>query len=398
MIPPCRSRLLLFLLVAWLVVACTTQPSTPTTTPAEEIAPTETVPPESAPTPTDSPDPAISRTILATLAERGDSPLLLDALARTRLDLELALGEPLTFFAPTDKALASLPPEALEDTALLREILLYHIAPELKTVYGDLLAQKPSDPDEKTLLLEVRTMQQERIVTMAAIADEYKVNHVAIVEEDVKATNGVIHIIDGVLLAVAPTVPPEPSDMDPSYESWIPYNLGEPLPIGDAELVPGDPVSRKGARELQEILLRNQTTLNFARAVRLAEGEQVVHVVPTSRLQGEFPTPIRFQQFQSVILGLIVVEGPSDLPLEAGSYLEQLVFDATGVARIDLIDAKGEVVFSHRDVVLEQTATFEEIPTAAIYYGSMNCLAKVGTTTVCRRCTFLEIITFAPRC
>jgi len=113
--------------------------------------------------------------------------------------VETLSGEgPFTVFAPTDEAFAALPDglvEALllpENVGALAAILTYHV----------IGAEVPSADVAPGA---VTTVQGEDI-TISAEGDALKVNEATIVAVDVKADNGVIHVIDGVL--VPPSIDP----------------------------------------------------------------------------------------------------------------------------------------------------------------------------------------------
>jgi transforming growth factor-beta-induced protein len=110
--------------------------------------------------------------------------------------VETLKGEgPFTVFAPTDEAFAALPAGTL-DTLLadpsgdLTQILLYHVVP------GAVMAADVTDS------LEATTVQGSP-VTFTAGADGVMINDATIVTTDIAASNGVIHVIDAVLLPPA---------------------------------------------------------------------------------------------------------------------------------------------------------------------------------------------------
>jgi uncharacterized surface protein with fasciclin (FAS1) repeats len=102
----------------------------------------------------------------------------------------LANDGPFTVFAPTDEAFANLPAGALEgllaDTDALTQVLLYHV------VEGEFLA-------EDVVSLTSATTLGGSDVTIDA-TDGVKINDANVVKTDVTASNGVIHVIDKVLL------------------------------------------------------------------------------------------------------------------------------------------------------------------------------------------------------
>ena len=97
---------------------------------------------------------------------------------------------PLTVFAPTDAAFAALPAGTVEallaDPAKLRQILLYHV------VAGEFLAAQVVGSGS------LETLQGQNLTV--STAGGAKVNDSKIVATDIAAKNGVIHVIDAVLL------------------------------------------------------------------------------------------------------------------------------------------------------------------------------------------------------
>jgi uncharacterized surface protein with fasciclin (FAS1) repeats len=99
----------------------------------------------------------------------------------------------LTVFAPTDEAFAKLPPETLamlmkpENKAELVKILTFHVVPG--RVYSDQAIAAKS----------AATVQGGR-VNIAARDGAVTVNGAKVVKADIDATNGVIHVIDTVML------------------------------------------------------------------------------------------------------------------------------------------------------------------------------------------------------
>jgi transforming growth factor-beta-induced protein len=99
---------------------------------------------------------------------------------------------PFTVFAPTNDAFAALPPDVLDallaDTELLTEVLLYHV------VSGDVRAETVVTLDE------AETVGGE-IVSVTTNDDGVFLNDsTAVVQTDIVASNGVIHVIDTVLV------------------------------------------------------------------------------------------------------------------------------------------------------------------------------------------------------
>jgi uncharacterized surface protein with fasciclin (FAS1) repeats len=97
---------------------------------------------------------------------------------------------PLTVFAPTDEAFAKIPAAdlqaLLQNKQALRNVLLYHVAE------GNLGASQVVSRSSLTML----NGQSVTINTSSGV----KVNNATVVATDVAARNGVIHVIDTVLL------------------------------------------------------------------------------------------------------------------------------------------------------------------------------------------------------
>lgn len=129
--------------------------------------------------------------------EAGDFSVLLAAATAADLVDELQSPGPFTVFAPTDEAFAAAlsqlgltQDELLADTETLRSILLYHV------VEGEV-------PASDVLMLDgedVETLNGESI-TVGVTGGSVTLNDtVNVTATDVQASNGVIHVIDGVLL------------------------------------------------------------------------------------------------------------------------------------------------------------------------------------------------------
>jgi uncharacterized surface protein with fasciclin (FAS1) repeats len=105
--------------------------------------------------------------------------------------IETIKGEgPFTVFAPTDTAFAAVPPETLKallaDKAKLKKVLLYHVVP------GTVMASQLKAGRLKTA--------EGADLTLTDTAGIFTVNDANIAAPDVVASNGVIHVIDRVLL------------------------------------------------------------------------------------------------------------------------------------------------------------------------------------------------------
>ena len=130
------------------------------------------------------------RNIVATAVAAGSFKTLVTALQAAGLVDLLSGPGPFTVFAPTDEAFAKLPAGTvdalLKDPAKLRTILTYHVVP------GRVMA---ADVEKLT---EARTAERRKVAIDAR--DGVKVGGAKVVKTDIACSNGVIHVIDSVML------------------------------------------------------------------------------------------------------------------------------------------------------------------------------------------------------
>lgn len=133
------------------------------------------------------------KTIVQTAADAGKFKTLASLLTSTGLVDALNGAGPFTVFAPTDEAFAKLPKETLETLAkpeskqTLAAILKYHVVSG--RVFSDAAAKGAT-----VTTLEGRTL------TTKSDGDKVKVGGATVVGADIDASNGVIHVIDTVLI------------------------------------------------------------------------------------------------------------------------------------------------------------------------------------------------------
>jgi transforming growth factor-beta-induced protein len=188
----------LIVLLSLILAACA-----PAATPAPTMAPTATAMPEPTkepmPTPTEAP-----KSIIDIAVADGRFTTLVTALQAAGLVETLQGAGPFTVFAPTDEAFAKLPAGTVEallkDPEQLKAVLLYHV-----------LAGKVMAADAK-MLNEAETAGGEKIM-ITSQGEMLKVNDSQVVLADIDASNGVIHVIDAVLL------PPQKNILDIATEN-----------------------------------------------------------------------------------------------------------------------------------------------------------------------------------
>lgn len=132
-----------------------------------------------------------SNNIVDVASEAGEFNTLLTALETAELRAVLEHDGPFTVFAPTDSAFEELPEGAvsdlLADVEQLTAVLLYHVVP------GTLSAEEVAERSE------LETAGGEMLSVTVENGDVF-VNGAQVIATDVEADNGVIHVIDGVLM------------------------------------------------------------------------------------------------------------------------------------------------------------------------------------------------------
>jgi len=135
--------------------------------------------------------PAKPGTIVETAGKAGIFKTLLAAATAAGLVETLSGPGPLTVFAPSDEAFAKLPKGTVEallkDKVKLTAILTYHV------LAGAVMSK------EAVKLTEAKTVQGQSL-KLAVVNGKLKVDNATVVTADVAASNGVIHIIDTVLM------------------------------------------------------------------------------------------------------------------------------------------------------------------------------------------------------
>lgn len=133
-----------------------------------------------------------SQTISGLAAANPNLTTLTTALRITGLDATLATGGPYTVFAPTDAAFAALPAGTLDNLVAnptqLAQILLFHV------VNGQVLSNQLSNGQQVATL---RTGARPLAVTIQG--GSVRIDAATVAAADVRALNGVVHVIDRVL-------------------------------------------------------------------------------------------------------------------------------------------------------------------------------------------------------
>jgi uncharacterized surface protein with fasciclin (FAS1) repeats len=131
--------------------------------------------------------------IVDTAVKAGSFSTLVAAVKAAGLVDTLKGDGPFTVFAPTDEAFAKLPEGTVENllkpenVEQLRAVLTYHV------VSGKVMAA------EVVGLSSAKTVQGPS-VTVATEGDTVRIDGAQVVQADIEAANGVIHVIDSVIL------------------------------------------------------------------------------------------------------------------------------------------------------------------------------------------------------
>jgi len=170
-------------------------PDTAPATTVSTVAPTVT----EAPMATAAPSPAAAH-IVDTAVAAGDFTTLVTAVKAAGLEQTLRGDGPFTVFAPTDDAFAALPAGTIETllkdpTGDLSGILTYHVVAGAVTA-ADVVGLDGSNVTTVNGATFTVVAADDGSVTLTDAAG----NQVAVVATDVLASNGVIHVIDAVLL------------------------------------------------------------------------------------------------------------------------------------------------------------------------------------------------------
>lgn len=230
-----KFSLFSLLVIAGLVLAACGGAAEPVATEVSQPEPTEV--PTEAPEPTEEMEESeemeeAEPTVVDIAASNEDFSTLVAAVQAAGLVETLSGDGPFTVFAPTnaafEAALADLgltAEELLADTELLTQVLTYHVVP------GELMAADVLDQN----LLE--TVEGSFALAYAGEEGAF-INQAQIVDTDIQASNGVVHVIDSVILP-------------PSYESEANASIVD-VAAGDEQF--STLVAAVQAAELVEVL------------------------------------------------------------------------------------------------------------------------------------------------
>ena len=137
---------------------------------------------------------APTKNIVETAQAAGSFKTLISLATKAGLAPALTGTDKLTVFAPTDAAFAKVPKATLaklgKDKALLKRVLLYHVV-------------KGQVPAAKVVTLKSAKTLAGPSVRITVTGKTVRVNTSKVTTADVRATNGIIHVVDRVLLPPA---------------------------------------------------------------------------------------------------------------------------------------------------------------------------------------------------
>jgi uncharacterized surface protein with fasciclin (FAS1) repeats len=147
---------------------------------------------EASPTPSPSPSMA-QKDIVDTAVEAGSFKTLVTAVQAAGLEETLRGAGPYTVFAPTDDAFAAVPKKTLDalladPKGALTDVLTYHVVP------GKVMSTDLSDG------MMVDTVNGAQLKVTVKDDGTVMINDATVTTADIETSNGVIHVIDTVLV------------------------------------------------------------------------------------------------------------------------------------------------------------------------------------------------------
>ena len=238
----------------------TTAPATPpAATPAKPATPATATTAATPATPA-TPSPAAAKgDIVETLKADGKFTTLVKALDAANMTSVLKTNSNLTLFAPTDAAFAALPAGELDklmkDPAALQKLLTYHVV----NANVDSTKIKGAKGGVKTVAGTELMLDGSGETAMA--------NNASIVQADIRASNGTVHVVDKVLMpgamatasastgattdaaatAATPATPATPATGATPATPATPPASDEAMPAGDGPQTPATPPEKPKA-------------------------------------------------------------------------------------------------------------------------------------------------------
>ena len=207
-------------------------------------------------------DSSVDRDIVDTAVAAGNFNTLVAAVKAAGLVDALKAAGPLTVFAPSDEAFAKLPEGTVksllrpENREQLTAILTYHVLP------GEvLLGTRSSD-----------TLQGQALAISTGAS--FEVNGASVIASDITASNGVIHVIDTVLMPPSTTQTAQEAALDViqlAIQRGVPlFNAGQPSACAAIYEVAAESLLKSNTDALSD---KDRSTLrNALRSMRQDQG------------------------------------------------------------------------------------------------------------------------------
>ncbi|MGJ3250007.1 MAG: fasciclin domain-containing protein [Elainellaceae cyanobacterium] len=136
---------------------------------------------------------AQSQDIVDTAVTQGSLSTMIGLLEELGMAEDLRGYGRFTVFAPTDNAFREIPANVFQalasDRELMARVLAYHV----------IASTEPIETDDVTSTTSYRSLERSELELSSRGGNVY-VNGARVIEEDIEASNGVIHIIDRVLI------------------------------------------------------------------------------------------------------------------------------------------------------------------------------------------------------
>jgi len=210
--------------------------------------PTPTPAPPPAPTPPPTPAPG-TKTIVELAVATPDLSTLVTALKAGDLVDTLSGPGPFTVFAPTNEAFAALPAGTVanllkpENKAALVDVLTYHVVSVGAVFSKDIINGEIFPTVEgKTLTATLRGLFKNTVF----------INDAKVTTADVAASNGVVHIIDKVLLPPKDTPAPTPTPVNHLWFYWVHAGFNRCGDVDAASRMPASLFDPANKAELDE--------------------------------------------------------------------------------------------------------------------------------------------------
>ena len=321
-----------------------------------------------APTPEPEPEPM---SIVDVAVANGSFTTLVAALEATGLDVTLSdMDSSFTVFAPTDDAFALLGDDTiaalLEDTETLSDILTYHVI--------------DSEIDSSAAISSAGStveMVNGDSIGLSLDGDDLLVNTVTVTAVDVEADNGVIHVIDAVLIPPAEKGTPTMNIVDTAVAAGDFGTLVTALQAAGLDATLAD--------ETQTYTVFAPTDAAFAMIdpdtldLLLADTDVLSSVLLQHVVSGEVSSVTAY-----TLNGLSATTASgADIPVAINSELDTLTFGGATVTTTDIYTTNGVIHVIDTVVVadVELPSPTASIVDVAVANGSFNTLVAALQAT-----------------